>query len=82
MKGDKEARKQMSDEAILVDDGAKLALMLSRLGECQVIQKKVIRAEKTHTETGLALKEQETIEENELWRLHQEKRAMYMKSIS
>ena len=39
MKGDNEARRQMSDEAILDDDGTKLALMLSRLGECQRIKK-------------------------------------------
>ena len=73
MKGDKEARKQMSDEAdvktILDDDGTKLALLLSRLGECQRIQNTsnhVIMAEKPQAETGLVLIEQETKEESKL----------------
>ena len=43
---------------------------MSRLRDFQRIKTKVIRAENPQTETSDALIEQETIEENELWRIH------------
>ena len=55
--------------------------MMSRMRECQRIRTRVLRAENQQTETGAALMEQETIEENELWRLYQEKQEMYSNSI-
>ena len=36
--------------------------------ECQIMKTSVIRATKKQTEIGEALIEQETMEENELWR--------------
>ena len=69
MKGDKEAKQQVSKEevkTILEDDGTKLALMMSRMRECQRIRTRVMRAENQQTYISTALIEQETIEENEL----------------
>ena len=85
-KGNEEVGKQLTDEegikATLEADGAKLALMLSRLWECQRIKTRVVMRENPQTEAGKALIEQEREEEKELIRLHQEKLAMYEESIS
>ena len=67
MEGDKEARKQLADEEeikkILEEDGTKLASMLSRPREFQMIKEIVLRVENSQTEAA-ALIEQETIDEN------------------
>ena len=86
MQGNEEVEKQIADEeeikATLEADGAKIALMLSRLRECQRIKARVVIRENPQTEAGKALIEQESEEEKELFGLHQEKITMYGKSIS
>ena len=86
MQGNEEVENQLADEeeikATLEADGAKIALMLSRLWECQRIKARVVIRENPQTEAGKALLEQEREEEKELFRLHQEKLAMYGESIS